>query len=188
MKKTLFFIAITILSLKTAAFAGSDIVKTIEFIAFSEDSEKYLVKVVDANVGTLLIIRETKTGNKIKQQQVTKDEEPEAVKKLEKTYKLKDKGQQGNASPDGKYIIMGARKDDIFKVMVMKGEKITSFQKIELKKDGDKVADGVLKSVIWSSDGNFIIIILHQKLASSWGVDADFDYPFEFRKSSLNFK
>lgn len=169
-------------------WASQDVVRTIEFLGFSEDGKKFLLKVTDADRGDSLSLRSFATGKSEKEYPI---EDPKQEKKMieaaKKKHKITDPGKDSQQSPDGRYTIVGIPKGDKYLLNVQKGEKMTKFQAISIDKgvSTGNYAKVTLKSVFWSKDGHRIVVIVHKKLVDEWGIDADEAYPYEFFGGSL---
>ena len=170
--------------------AGNDTKRTMEFLGFTEDGKKYLLRISDANTGDFFSVRSFETGKQI---QGVPIENPKEEKKLleetRKKHKITDKGVEGLTSPDERYSIIAIPKGDQFQLNLMRGERTAKFQTIELaKSEKGTVAKGMLKGVHWSKDCKRIVVILHQRLLDDNGIDADEARPFEMLVGSLNWK
>lgn len=180
--------ALAVLFIAFSSGAEYDIRITGEFIAFSDDGRKFLVKFTDSNRGNYFSLRDTEEGKKIKDFPINRATEVEDLAKLVKKHKLNDKGVEGHESPDGKYSLIGMQKKKKFRIFVLKGEKKAIFNDIELEPDGDVIPKASLKSVIWSEDGSLVVIVLNLKYGGGVGIEREQFYPFEFNKGEITFK
>lgn len=171
------------------ARAGHDVKRTMEFLGFSSDGQRYLLLVRDESTGDFLSVRSFRTGKQLKGLPIDnpKDEKP-LILKAQKRNDISDPGTASQSSPDGRFTLVGFPKGSRFHINAMRGERSASFHTIRLDRDGSTPADIQMKSVHWSRDGRRIVVVLHKRLSAENGIDADLALPFRFFGSSLNFK
>jgi len=172
-----------------AARAGHDVVRTLDFLGFSADGSKYLLKVSDANFGDFLSLRSFDTGKQVKSYKIEdKKDEKRLTEQAIKENKITDKGKDSQASPDGRYTIIGIPKGENFLLNVGKGERVAKWQSIKVESDRTSQAKVTLKSVFWDQSGRRVVVLVHKKLVGDNGMDADEAYPYEFYPGELTFK
>lgn len=182
-------VLVAVVALPLAARAGDNI-KTFEFLGFSEDGSKYMLKVMDANRGDTFVVKEFADNKTVKALPL---EGVKDVKKLldqtKKHFKITDKGKDDQTSPDGRFTFSAVPKGEKLLLNVMKGNKTATFQTYKLEKgDNGSVAKAQLKQIFWAKDGHKMLVILHKKLVDQNGMDADEAYAYEFFGGGLNFK
>lgn len=170
------------------ARAGHDVRRTFEFLGFSGDGTKYILKVTDDDFGDSVSVRNFTTGKQEKAFPIEdKKDEKKVVETARKQFKVKDRGSDSQQSPDGKLTILGIPREGAFQLNLMRGNTQAKFKTIpvETAKVPTKVT---LKSVFWSEDGRKIVVLIHKKRVDENGVDADEAHPFEFLTGGLNFR
>ncbi|MBM4387851.1 MAG: hypothetical protein FJ088_08945 [Deltaproteobacteria bacterium] len=180
--------ALAVVFICIRAGAEYDIRITGEFVAFSEDGSKFLVKFTDSNRGSYFSLRDAEEGKRIKDFKIDRATEEEDLVKLVKKHKLNDKGVEGQESPDGKYSLMGMQKKEKFRIFVLKGEKKAVFKDVELEPDGDVLPKASLKTVVWSEDGGMFVVVVNLKYGGGVGIEKEQFLPFEFNASEIKFK
>jgi len=169
--------------------AGNDLKRTVEFLGFTENADKYLLKIMDANIGDFFSVRAFDTGKQVKSFPIEiPKEEKKLLEEAKKAFKITDKGTEGQTSPDERYSIIGVPKGDKFQLNVTRGERSAKFQTINLASNDAGPAKAMLKCVYWSKDLKRIVVIIHQTLVDENGIDADEARPYEFLVGGLNFK
>ena len=157
---------------------------TMNVLAFDEFEEKVLIKLHDLNHGVIMREIVIETG-KIKRGKLmeTRAEEKKYIKVMtRKRYpKVANVDQVG---PKGRFTIMGA--PDQFKkryqIMAMRDGKIGVLGKIDLKKQGETYAKGMLKEVVWSPGGRLVVAVVNQKIQRVDGIeDVDEVHFFKFK-------
>lgn len=187
LRSILILVAVVVLPLAARA---SDNIKTFEFLGFSEDGNKYMLKVVDANRGDTFVVKALSDNKTLKALPL---EGVRDVKKLldqtKKHFKITDKGKDDQTSPDGRFTFMAVPRGEKLLLNVMKGNKTATYQTYRLEKgDNGSVPKVQLKQIFWAKDGHKMVVILHKKLVDQNGIDADEAYGYEFFGGSLNFK
>lgn len=187
MRSLLAFITTGFLALAgSSALAGSPDPTTLrpadfEIIAWSADSEQFLVKVKDPNAGILFQVRETKSNDIVKKGSKAQvfpspsiDDEPKLIKKIIKQNELVQPVVDGGAHPKKSDImLMTAQKGDKFYIMGVRGERASKYDTIDVVKDkAGNIAKVNQKQLVWDADGKNFILVYHVKLENS-------DTPFE---------
>lgn len=171
------------------ARAGHDLVRTLEFLGFSSDGTRFLLKVSDADSGDLLSVRSSVTGKQEKAFRIEqKKDEKRLLEEARKQFKITDKGTDSQTSPDGKYTIIGVPRGDQYLLNVGKGERTARWQSVPLNPGGAGPAKVTLKAVWWSQDARRVVVILHREVSGDNGIDADEARSFEFFPGELGFK
>ena len=86
--------------------------------------------------------------------------------------------------PKNHYTIMNApdRPKKRYQVMAMRDGRIGVLGKIELKKEGETYAKGMLKEVVWTPGGRLVAGVINQKIKRPDGMeDVDEIHFFKFR-------
>lgn len=171
------------------ALAGHDTVRTIEFCGFTADGKQYLLLIRDEQMGTFLSLRSADTGKQVKG---TPIENPLDEKRLReetvKKHRITDPGTDSQASPDGRYTIIGVPRGIRFDLNVLRGNRSARLHTFKVEQGTSGPAKVTLKAVHWSGDGHRIVVILHKELKDENGLDADEAWPFPFFASSLSFQ
>lgn len=155
--------------------ASGDIVVSREFIAFSMEQELYAIRVVDANRGSYFSVRKLEDSSVVKEVPYQLDNEDTVLKSLRKKYKLTDEGHAGQQSPKGEYTILGAAKGDKFEVMAQAGSHLGKVRDLDLRKEesSEKPAKALLKQVVWTTDGKWLLLVVNQKVGGAFPSDED---------------
>jgi hypothetical protein len=183
-------VAVVVALLSSApALAGHDVQRTIEFLGFSADASRFLLKVSDADAGDFLSLRSFATGKQEKAYPIErKKDEKKLVEDARRQHRIDDKGVEGPAAPDGRHALAGVSKGERFLLNVVRGEKTARFQELRLESGRSGPARMTLKTAYWSKDGHRVVVILHRKLVDENGIDADEARPYPFFAGELNFR
>ena len=167
----------------TPALAQSEV--QLAILGLNDDLTQMLVRVTDADQGTLLQIREIQT-DKVKKGYFVdnKNDERKRLKRLKRS-RFKVEATVDQSDPEGRYTVIGA--PDKFKkhydIMVLRNGRVGLVGQVPLKKDGDAVAKAMLKEVVWAPGGKLILAVVNQKLKTERGLeDIDTIHSFSFRK------
>ena len=161
-----------------------------EIIAWSEDSEQFLVKVKDPNAGTLFQVRDTKSNEIVRKgtkalvfPSPSIDDEPKLIKKIIAQNALKQPIVEGSAHPKKSDImLMTAQKGDKFYIMGVKGERASKYDTIDVIKDKANVAKVYQKQLVWDQDGKNFILVYHAKLeGGEIPFEGDFIVSYKFK-------
>lgn len=161
----------------------------LEFLAFNEDSDEYLVKVIDENVGTVLQVRSTKDNELVKAYPYMVDDEDKTIKRVRKKHKLSQDPVEDPANPKKKALtLLLGQKDDKLVIYVMKGDRIQKYDDIPVLKDKDgNLAKATMKQLVWDQRGKNVVIIYHQKFPGEYGFQSDFVFSFKFKSYKAKF-
>ncbi|MBM4395652.1 MAG: hypothetical protein FJ087_08175 [Deltaproteobacteria bacterium] len=171
------------------ARAGHDVVRTFDFLGFSADGSRFLLKVTDPDAGDFLSVRTFATGKQEKGIKIEqRKDEKRLIEQARKQYRITDKGTDSQSSPDGRYTIVGVPRGDRFLLNVGKGERDAKWQSVPIESGRSGPAKMTLKAVWWARDGRRLVVVLHKKLTGDNGVDADEARPYEFFPGELTFK
>ncbi len=161
----------------------------LEFLAFNEDSDEYLVKVIDENVGTVLQVRSTKDNELVKAYPYMLDDEDKTIRRVRKKHNLSQDPVEDPANPKKKALtLLLGQKDDKLIIYVMKGDRIQKYDDIPVLKDNDgNLAKATMKQLVWDQRGKNVVIIYHQKFPGEHGFQSDFVYSFKFKSYKAKF-
>jgi hypothetical protein len=158
----------------------------LSILGVSEDADLALVRVEDADQGTLIQIREVQTGKVKKSWFVeNRNDERKRVKRL-----LRKKFKEANVDQSdekGRHTVMGApdqlKKD--YDVLVMRDGRIGVLGSIPITSEEGKPknkAKAMLKEVVWTPDGKGVLTVVNQKLKLPNGTqNVDELHFFRFR-------
>jgi hypothetical protein len=178
-----------VLAIPTTSRAGHDTKRTLEFLGFSDDAARYLVKVVDADTGEALSVRSTATGKAEKTIPIEdRAAEKAAIDGAKRSFRITDAGQDAQQSPDGKYMLLLVPKGLKVELRVMRGERRAVLKALDARPGPEGPQKMILKSVFWSRDGRRIVVIVHRTQRGENGVDADEAHPFDFLPGELQFE
>lgn len=170
-------------------FAGHDALRTIEFLGFTADGSQYLLLIRDQQMGTFLSLRSFETGKQVKGHPIDNPlDEKRLREETVKKHRITDPGTESQASPDGRYTIVGVPRGIRFDINVLRGNRSARLHTFKVEQGTSGPANVMLKTVFWSKDGRRIVVILHKTLKDENGVDADEAWPFAFFASSLSFE
>lgn len=170
--------------------------QSYEFIAWSEDSSQFLIKVTDPNMtGCIFQVRNTETGEIVKvgkknAQELApdKDAEVKARAKIIKAYKMTQAGIEDSSHPKKKDIMLfTGQKGDRLVIMGMRGERASKYDTIDVMKDKrGTVAKATQKQLVWDADGSHLAIIYREKLDDKdTPFEGDFIYVAPFKESRV---
>ncbi|TNF23623.1 MAG: hypothetical protein EP329_26985 [Deltaproteobacteria bacterium] len=161
----------------------------LEFLAFNEDSDEYLVKVIDEQIGTVLQVRSTKDNELVKAYPYQLDAEERTIKRVRKKHNLTQDPHEDPANPKKKTLtLLLGQKDDKLVIYVMKGDRIKKYDEIDVLKDKDgNVAKASMKQLVWDQRGKNVVIIFHQKFPGDHAWQSDFVYSFKFKSYKAKF-
>jgi hypothetical protein len=163
--------------------ANADLQEEVEFVGFSKKEKVFCVRVIDPNRGNYFSVRKTRTGKKIKDHPYHEDNEKRVLKRLLKAHSIDDEGVPNAASPDGSVTLVGTQKGAQFEILALASDGRGVLQTIELETDADtgNPAQASLKSVIWSSNGKVVVLIVHQALSGSFIAKRDHVFVQRYR-------
>lgn len=156
---------------------------TMEVVAFSPEKDLYALRVMDADRGNYFSIRKLEEGEKVKDVAYEIETEERIWKSLVKKYDLTEEAVISQASPDGKFTLLGAPKGPKYRIMVSGNGKTGTLMDIDLQADeqSKEVAKGILKQVAWNKKGKWVVLIVNQRLGGNFPLDRDFAYQTKFR-------
>ncbi|GEM_PF-1856632 len=192
------WIAAAIALLAVSAFAGTALgqeVKTsLTVLGFDKDYENMLVKIDDNNVGLALRLYSMETGKPAKRSRLIeymRGQEVQTIKRAKRKYKIKDPGHESMKDKKEKLAFFSVEKGDNCVIAVTDYKKLGKIADVKLKVDKESKekpppkAKGILKSVHWSSDWKYMVLIVNQKLKGSFISERDELYPMRFRKRKI---
>jgi hypothetical protein len=180
---------LVILAFPPPAQAGHSVRRTLQFLGFSEDGARYLLKVADADTGDALSVRAFATGRAEATIPLEdKATEKQAIDQARKKYRITDPGQETQQSPDGKYTIMVFPKGLKVEIRVMRGERRALLKALDARPGPDGPPRVVLTSVVWTADGRKMVVVVHRTMRGENGVDADEAHPIQFLPGELKFE
>jgi len=157
----------------------------LSILGINGDGDQALVKVQDADQGTLLQIRESQTG-KVKKSWFVEnrnDERKRVKRMLRKRFKEANVDQ---TDEKGRHTVMVApdqlKKD--YDILILRDGRVGVLGSVPIKTDesGKQKAKAMLKEVVWGPDGKSVLVVVNQKLKVDNGVqDVDELHYFRFR-------
>jgi hypothetical protein len=185
-------VALVLLLVAPQAFAQQGI--AMETVAFSLEKKLYCLKVNDLDRGTYFSVRELKTGEKVQDYAYDLETEEKVWKQVKRTHALDDEPVIGQASPDGRFTLLGApaksRKGTKYEILVSGNGKVGLLMDIDLAVDerSKKTAVGALKHVAWDPKGKYVVLVVNQKLEGDFPVDRDYAYQTKFRSFRVKWR
>jgi hypothetical protein len=172
------------------AQGAADIERKVTIVGFDEAKELYLVKIKAGTFDTVFMVRDVDTQKRVAHMKAgTKKEERAALKRLKRRHKILDEGVEGQVSPDERYTIIGVPSKDgkAYRVLAMDGGRLGQLARIDLRSvvedEEPKFATGMIKQVMWSSDGKLVMVVLTEKLVSDTvSEENDREIPIWFRR------
>ena len=177
-----YFLAVAALLFTVNAHAAVEQRITLDFVGFSEDGEHFVVKKFDYNTGWTFSVRALVDGVQVKSFPFDPADEESVLKKVKRKYKIKDG--VGPKSPDGEHVAMGAQEGRHMDILIMKKPKIGRFQAVQLKSDERRrpLTEGMLKKVVWSPDGNWLVAIIQETTTGDGPYSFDTAHAWKFKK------
>jgi len=152
---------------------GADIERKVTVLGFDDAKEHYLIKIKAGTFDTVFMVRDLDTQKRVAHMKAgTKQEERAALKRLKRRHKISDEGVDGQVSPDERYTVIGVPSKDgkAYRILVMDGGRLGQLALVDLRSvvedEEPKYAIGMIKQVLWSSDGKLIMVVLTEKLVS----------------------
>ena len=169
---------------------AADIQRKVTILGFDEAKDLYLIKIKAGTFDTVFMVRDLDSQERIAHRKAgTKKEERAAIKMLKRRHKISDSGLEGQVSPDERYTVIGVPSKDgkAYRLLVMEGGRLGQLARIDLRSvmedEEPKYATGMLKQVVWSSDGKFLMVVLTEKLVSDTvSEENDREIPIWFRR------
>lgn len=166
-----------------------------EVMAWSEDSEQFLVKVKDPNAGAMFQVWDTKTAQLVKKgnkglvfPSPSIDDEPKLLKKIIKQNAMTQEVIDSATHPKkSDVMLMTAQKGDQLVIMGVRGDKASKYDSIDIVKDkAGKFAKVNQKQLVWDKDGKHFILVYHAKLTDSdTPFEGDFIATYKFKSSKV---
>lgn len=186
MKPLLIAACVATLLAPAAANAAHEVKRSVQFLGFSEDGSRFLLKVVDADRGTFLSLRSFANN---KQEKAYPIEDPARERRItedaRKRHRITDKGRDSQIAPDERHTLIGIPRGHRYEIAVLRDGRLLSFQSIDVPRGASGYAKIVLSGIHWSRDGRKIVAMIHKVLADDQGMDVDEALPFEFFAGSL---
>ncbi len=172
------------------ALGSADLREEIEFVGFSSKEKVFCVRVIDPNRGNYFSVRKTRTGKKVKDHPYHEENEKRVLKRVLRTHAIDDEGIPNAASPDGSITLVGTQKGSQFEILALASEGRGILQTIDLEQDGDtgRPAQASLKSVIWSSNGKVVVLIVHQSLTGRLSAERDHVYVQRYKSYKVQWQ
>jgi len=169
--------------------------ENIEFVAWSEDSSSYLVKVTNnSSPATIFQVRDTETGEILKKGKKVaveiangQEEEIKVQKKMIRAYGMSQEPITEAVHPRRDNImVMTGQKKDKFVIMGLNDERATPYDKIDVMRDGkDNLAKTFQKQLVWDQNGRYLAIVYRTKLESDPIFEGDMMYVTRFKTSRV---
>ncbi len=167
----------------------ADVRRTLDFLGFSDDGARYLLKVSDANTGDALSVRSFATGKAEKTLPLAGPaREKQDVDAARRKYRITDPGTDAVQSPDGRYTLLVLPKGMKTEIRVMRGEKRAVLKVLDATPGPEGPPKVTLKSVFWSRDGRRIVVVLHRTLRGDHYIDTDEAHPIDFLPGEMKFE
>ena len=182
---------ILIVFLLAPVLSAQTVKKSMEVLGFDEARERFLLKVEEQGVGSLLQVRKLFQGRMIEEQFYAPDQEEQAIARMKRKHKLTVEPHVGSKTPDEKYALMGFKDKSFFRLFVMADEqRVGYYDRVELKKnDEGEAGKAYLKETYWTPDGKYFVPIIHQELSGTrLDLDADQFYIYKFRRYRIKFR
>jgi len=177
------------LALPSAARADRDLRRTLEFLGFSDDGARYLLKVSDANSGDALSVRSFATGKAEKTIPLAdRATEKQTIDATKRKYRITDPGADAVQSPDGRYTLLVLPKGMRTEIRAMRGEKRAVLKSLDATPGPEGPPKVTLKSAFWTQDGRRVVVVLHRTLRGDDYIDADEAHPIDFLPGEMKFE
>ncbi len=168
-------LAAILIALPAAAQANRT---SLDVLGFSKDGKQMLVKIDDNNVGLGMRMYEVETGKPAKRSRLVEyargDEVP-LRKKLERRFKIKDPGVEDMRTEDKKLAFFGVLKEETLVIAVTDYQRLGKVMDVKLHVDEESQSRSTanLRSVVWSSDRKFFIVVVTHKMKGSYSYERD---------------
>lgn len=162
----------------------------LTLLGFDKDYKHMLVKIDDNNVGLALRLYSMETGQPAKKSRLIeylRGEEVATIKRAKHRYKIKDDGVEAMKTEDESLAFFGVEKGEKLVIAATDYKKLGKISDVQLKEDEEAKtrAKGLLKSMFWSTDRNWVVLVVNQKLKGAFVSDRDELYPMKFKKSMI---
>lgn len=168
--------------------AATEVRRTVQFLGFSEDGSRFLLKVVDADHGTFLSLKAFATNKQEKSYPIEDSaRERKTIEDVKRRHHITDPGRDSQMAPDERHTLIGVPRGHRYEIAVLRDSRMATFQSIGVPRGAGGYAKVVLSGIYWSRDGHKIVVVVHKTLTDGHGIDADEALPFEFFAGSLRF-
>ena len=172
----------------TPGRAATGISRTVQFLGFSEDGSRFLLKVVDADHGTFLSLKSFATNKQEKSYPIEDPaQERKTIEDAKRRHRITDPGRDSQVAPDERHTLIGVPRGHRYEIAVLRDNRMATFQSIDVPRGPGGYAKVVLSGIHWSRDGHKIVVVVHKTLTEGHGIDADEVLPFEFFAGNLRF-
>ena len=159
-------------------------------LGFDKDYKRMLVKIDDNNVGLALRLYSMKTGKPAKKSRLIeylRGQEVMTIKRARRKFKIKDPGIEAMKTEDEKIAFFSVEKGDNLVIAATDYKKLGKLTDVPLKVDTETKAKakGLLKSMYWSEDRKWVVLVVNQKLKGAFVSDRDELIPMKFKKSAI---
>lgn len=180
---------VTLTILSSGAFAQESRTH-LTVLGFDKDYKNMLVKIDDNNVGLALRLYSMETGQPAKKSRLIeylRGQEVNQIKQGRRRYKIKDVGVEAMKTTDEKIAFFGVEKGENLIIAATDYKKLGKVSDVKLKVDEETkaVAKAVLKSMFWSEDRKWVVLVVNQKLKGAFVSDRDELIAIKFKKSKI---
>lgn len=162
----------------------------LSILGFDKEYKNLLVKIDDNNVGLALRMYSMETGlpaEKSRLIEYLRGEEVATIKAARKRYKIKDEGIEALKSEDEKIAFFSVEKDDNCVIAATDYKKLGKLTDVPLKVDTETKAKAkaILKSIHWSEDRKWMVLVVNQKLKGAFVSDRDELIALKYKASMI---
>lgn len=177
-----------IVALPVTGRAATEIRRNVQFLGFSEDGSRFLLKIVDADHGTFLSLKTFSTNKQEKSYPIEDPaRERKTIEDVKRRHRITDPGRDSQIAPDERHTLVGIPRGHRYEIAVLRDNRMATFQSIDVPRGAGGYAKIVLSGIHWNRDGRKIVVVVHKTLSDGHGMDADEALPFEFFAGSLRF-
>jgi hypothetical protein len=168
----------------------------IEFLRWSADSDHYLLRVTNANLGGAAVLKIiiTETGEVLHQGKKpmvfvvnSKDEEDKMVKRLIKQHNLTQEPVVEAVHPRRDHImVMTGQKKDKFLIIGLNEDRATRYESIDVMRDEKgKLSEVFQRQLVWDAEGRYLAVVYHTELKGESFFSGDFVHVTRFRPGRI---
>jgi len=158
----------------------------MEVVGFSPSGREVVLKVRDANQGTLFQVRDAKKNRVLSSHPYQENSEKRAWRRLTRKHQLVEDFSLSSKNPRGAQTLMTGVEGRDLVVYLMDGERIQVYERVPLLKPRDgSTPKAFVKQAVWGPKGRHVVIIYHQQLRDLLEWEGDFVHSFKYRSYRL---
>jgi len=158
----------------------------MEVVGFSPGGREVILRVQDANQGSLFQVRDAKKNRVLSSHPYQEDTEKRVWRRLRKEHQVPEDLTLSPRNPRNAQTLMTAVEGDKLIVYLMEDERIRLYERVPLLKPADgTLPTAFVKQAVWGPKGKHVVIVYHQRIKDLLEWEGDFIHSFKYRSYRL---